>query len=81
MKPSEEIRDLVDEAETRGAPMVSAQAMQMRLFRIYDAVSEVPDALALVQRQLGLTLDRNWYSPQEVTRLADDLDAALSLPV
>jgi hypothetical protein len=79
--PSEQIRDLVNEAESRGSPMVSAQAMQMRLFSIYDAVSEVPDALALVQHQLGLTLDRNWYSPQEVSRLADDIDGALSLSV
>ncbi len=78
---SEQIRSLVGEAELRGAPMVSAQAMQTRLFAVYDAVSEVPDALALVQRQLGLTLDRTWYSEAEITALADQLDQFMSLPV
>jgi len=77
--PAERIRSLLDEAELRGAPMVSAQAMQAKLFTVYDDASAVPDALALVQRHLGLTLDRTWYSADEVERLAGELDMLLSL--
>jgi len=77
--PAERIRSLLDEAELRGAPMVSAQAMQAKLFMVYDDASAVPDALALVQRHLGLTLDRTWYSADEVERLAGELDMLLSL--
>jgi hypothetical protein len=72
--PADLIRGLATESAMRGAPMVSANAMQTKLFRIYDAVSDVPDALALVQRHLGLTLDRNWYSTEEIHTLADQLD-------
>jgi hypothetical protein len=72
--PADRIRSLVAEAEARGAPMVSAQAMQAKLFTIYDEASVVPEALALVQRHLGLTLDRTWYSEEEIDQLADQLD-------
>lgn len=77
--PAERIRSLVVEAEVRGAPMVSAQAMQAKLFTVYDDASAVPGALALVQRHLGLTLDRTWYSADEIERLAGELDMLLSL--
>ena len=74
----DQIRALVGEAGERGAPMVSAQAMQARLFRIYDTVTG--EALALVQRHLGLTLDRTWYSAEEITALADQIDMLQSVP-
>lgn len=57
--------------------MVSAQAMQAKLFTVYDDAAAAPEALALVQRHLGLTLDRTWYSAEEVGRLADELDLLL----
>lgn len=77
--PGDQLRSLIEEATLRGSPVVSALAMQWRLFRIYDAVSVVPDALALVQRQLGLTLDRNWYSTADIVALADEIDRCMSL--
>jgi hypothetical protein len=73
------IRAARAEAEQRGAPMVSSLAMQAKLFDVYDDASAVPEALALVQRHLRLTLDRTWYSPQEVEDLADQLDWLLGL--
>ncbi|MHB8219468.1 MAG: hypothetical protein ACYDHU_04000 [Acidimicrobiales bacterium] len=73
------IRDLVAESVARGAPMISAVAVQGRLFAVYDDASAVPDALALVQRHLGLTLDRNWYNPQEIETLAGQLDGLLAV--
>lgn len=73
------IRAALDDSAARGAPMVSAQAMQARLFQVYDDASAVPEALALVQRHLRLTLDRTWYSPHEVDDLADQLDWLLGL--
>lgn len=77
--PADRIRSLVAEAEARGAPMVSAQAMQAKLFTVYDEASAVPEALALVQRHLGLTLDRTWYSAEEIDQLADQLDWLLGV--
>jgi hypothetical protein len=73
------IRALVAESVARGAPMISAQAVQSRLFTVYDDASAVPEALALVQRHLGLTLDRNWYSAQEIDSLAEQLDQLLAV--
>lgn len=77
-RPGDPIRQAVAEAASRGAPMVSAGTMQTRLFSVYDTAVAVPEALELVQRQLGLTLGRNWYSPQEVERLADQLEWLLA---
>jgi hypothetical protein len=73
------IRAARAEAERRGAPMVSAQLVQAKLFEAYDGAAAVPEALALVQRHLRLTLDRTWYSPQEIDDLADQLDWLLGL--
>lgn len=73
----DELRRLVEQATERGAPMVSSQAMQAGLFRVYDRASVDADALALVQRHLGLTLDRTWYSAEEVEALAGELDGLL----
>jgi hypothetical protein len=72
------LRALVAETEARGAPMVSSQALQRRLFEVYDAASAVPEALGLVQHNLGLTLDRTWYSAVEVGTLADQIDRLLA---
>lgn len=76
--PAEPLRVLVTETEARGAPMVSSEGLQRRLFEVYDVASTVPEALALVQRNLGLTLDRTWYSAAEVHALADQIDALLA---
>lgn len=73
------IREAAAEAAQRGAPMVSAQAVQAKLFQVYDDAADVPEALALVQRHLRLTLDRTWYSAQEIDDLADQLDWLLGL--
>lgn len=59
--------------------MASSQAVQARLFGLYDEVSDVPEALKLVQRELKLTLDRTWFSEQELDSLADELDRLLEL--
>lgn len=76
--PAHHLRALVDETAARGAPMVSSQALQRRLFEVYDAASAVPEALSLVQHNLGLTLDRTWYSAVEVGTLADQIDHLLA---
>jgi len=73
------IRSLNAEADERGAPMVSAEAMQARLFEIYDEAMTHPEALELVQRHLQLTLERTWYSEEEVIALADKLDWLLGV--
>ncbi len=77
--PADGIRSAVAEAEARGAPMVSAQALQAKLFGVYDDARAEPAALELVQRHLALTLERTWYSGEEVSRLADQLDWLLGL--
>jgi hypothetical protein len=72
--PANRLRALIAETEARGAPMVSSQSLQRRLFEIYDAASAVPEALALVQHNLGLTLDRTWYNSAEIEALADQIE-------
>ena len=73
------IRLLNAEAEERAPPMASAEAMQARLFEIYDEALRNPEALELVQRHLQLTLSRTWYSADEVVALADQLDWLLGV--
>jgi hypothetical protein len=58
---------------------VSAQAMQARLFSVYDAATAAEDALALVQQQLTLTLNRSYYEADEIETMADRLDSLLTL--
>jgi hypothetical protein len=72
--PAGRLRALIGETEARGAPMVSSQSLQNRLFEIYDAASAVPEALALVQHNLGLTLGRTWYTSAEIEALADQIE-------
>jgi hypothetical protein len=74
-----QIRSLWAESEQRGAPMVSAESMQARLFAIYDEAARVPEALELVQHQLQLTLERTWYNLEEIEKLADQLDWLLGI--
>ncbi len=78
-RPADRIREAVEETAGRGAPMVSAQVMQAKLFAVYDDARAEPEALALVQRHLQLTLERSWYSTEEVEDLADQLDWLLGL--
>lgn len=73
------LRALRDEAAARGAPMVSSPAMQARLFEVYDEAATAPEALELVQGNLRLTLERNWYSASEIDQLADQLDWFLAM--
>jgi hypothetical protein len=77
--PGDMLRALPAEAERRGSRLVSAQAMQARLFSVYDAAAAAEDALALVQRQLTVTLDRGYYEADEIEHLAAELDALLTL--
>ena len=53
--------------------------MQARLFSVYDAAAAAEDALALVQQQLTLTLDRHYYEAEEIEEMAAQLDALLTL--
>jgi hypothetical protein len=75
----ERLRSLITDAERRGTVMVSAGALQSRLFEIYDAAAASADALEMVQRHLTLTLGRTWFSAAEVSELADQIDWALSV--
>src|ERR1700691_2688278 len=77
--PGDLLRLLPTEAEQRGTRFVSAQAMQARLFSVYDAAAAAEDALALVQHQLTLTLNRGYYEADEIEHLAAELDALLTL--
>jgi hypothetical protein len=77
--PGDLLRSLPAEAETRGTRFVSAQAMQARLFSIYDAAAAAEDALAMVQQQLTLTLDRSYYEADEIANMAEQLDSLLTL--
>jgi hypothetical protein len=77
--PGDMLRALPIEAQTRGTRFVSAQAMQARLFSVYDAATAAEDALALVQQQLTLTLNRGYYDAAEIESMADQLDSLLAL--
>jgi hypothetical protein len=74
-----QVRSLVVEASDRGAGTVSAEALQSRLFEIYDEVLTSPEALELVQQHLRRTLDRTWYGADEVAALADQIDWFLTV--
>jgi len=77
--PGDLLRSLPGEAQQRGSQYVSANAMQARLFSIYDAAAAAEDALALVQQQLTLTLDRSFYEAEEIATMAAQLDALLAV--
>ncbi len=77
--PGDVLRTLPSEAQSRGTRFVSAQAMQAKLFSVYDAAAAAEDALALVQEQLSLTLNRNYYEADEIETMAAQLDALLML--
>jgi hypothetical protein len=75
---AERIRDLSEESGRRGSPMVSSLAMQTRLFDVYDEVAASPEALALLQRHLQLTLERTWYRHEEIESLASQIEDYLA---
>ena len=77
--PGDALRALPAEAAGSGTRFVSAQAMQARLFSVYDAAAAAEDALALVQNQLTLTLNRSYYEADEIEQMATQLDSLLSL--
>ncbi len=77
--PGDALRSLSAEAERRGTRLVSAHAMQARLFSVYDAAAAAEVALSLVQEQLTRTLDRRYYEPDEIEAMAAELDAILAL--
>ncbi len=77
--PGDALRTLPTEAQERGTRFVSAQAMQAKLFSVYDAAAAAEDALALVQHHLTLTLNRNYYEADEIESMATQLDSLLTL--
>jgi hypothetical protein len=77
--PGDQLRALPTEAQQRGTRFVSAQAMQARLFSVYDAAAAAEEALDLVQQQLTLTLNRSYYEADEIETMAAQLDALLML--
>jgi len=77
--PGDVLRTLPSEAQQRGTRFISAQAMQAKLFSVYDAAAAAEDALALVQQQLTLTLNRSYYDADEVESMATQLDSLLAL--
>jgi hypothetical protein len=79
LTPGDQLRTLPTEAQERGTRFVSAQAMQAKLFSVYDAATAAEDALALVQHQLTLTLGRSYYEAEEIEAMATQLDSLLSL--
>jgi hypothetical protein len=79
LTPGDQLRALPNEAGRRGSRFVSAEAMQARLFSVYDAATAAEEALSLVQQQLTLTLDRHYYEAEEIEEMASQLDALLAL--
>ena len=79
LTPGDQLRTLPTEAQERGTRFISAQAMQAKLFSVYDAATAAEDALALVQQQLTLTLNRSYYEADEIEKMAAQLDSLLSL--
>ncbi len=79
-RPGDALRSLPAEARERGTRLVSARAMQARLFSVYDAAAAAEEALALVQDQLTLTLNRSYYEADEIESTAARLDELLTLP-
>jgi len=77
--PGDVLRSLPTEAQERGTRFISAQAMQAKLFSVYDAAAAAEDALALVQQQLTLTLNRSYYEADEIESMAAQLDSLLTL--
>ena len=77
--PGDVLRTLPTEAQQRGTRFISAQAMQAKLFSVYDAAAAAEDALALVQQQLTLTLNRSYYDADEIESMAAQLDSLLAL--
>ena len=77
--PGDVLRTLPSEAQQRGTRFISAQAMQAKLFSVYDAAAAAEDALALVQQQLTLTLNRSYYDADEIESMATQLDSLLAL--
>jgi hypothetical protein len=77
--PGDALRALPTEAQRRGTRFVSAQAMQAKLFDVYDAAAAAEEALALVQQHLTLTLNRNYYEADEIESMAAQLDSLLTL--
>src|SRR5664280_2969159 len=79
LTPGDPLRTLPTEAQERGTRYVSAKAMQAKLFSVYDAAAAAEDALALVQEQLTLTLNRSYYEADEIEHMATQLDSLLAL--
>lgn len=79
--PGDALRALPAEAADRGTRFVSAEAMQARLFSVYDAAAAAEDALALVQHELTVTLNRSYYEAAEIEKMASQLDRLLALDV
>ena len=77
--PGDALRSLPVEAQQRGTRFVSAEAMQARLFSVYDAAAAAEDALKLVQDHLTRTLGRRYYEADEIEEMAAQLDALLAL--
>ena len=77
-RPGDALRSLPAEARQRGTRLVSARAMQARLLSVYDAAAAAEEALALVQEQLTLTLNRSYYDADEIESTAARLDALLT---
>ena len=77
--PGDALRALPAEAADRGTRYISAKAMQARHFSVYDAATAAGDALALVQDQLTLTLNRSYYEAAEIEQMAHQLDSLLAL--
>jgi hypothetical protein len=80
VRPGDALRSLPAEAQERGTRLVSARAMQARLFSVYDAAAAAEEALTLVQEQLTLTLNRSYYEADEIESTAARLDALLRRP-
>ena len=79
LTPGDQLRTRPTEAQERGTRFISAQAMQAKLFSVYDAAAAAEDALALVQQQLTLTLNRSYYEADEIETMAAQLDSLLAL--
>ena len=71
-------RQLIEEFRTHaaGQTVISASAVQDRLFDLWGEVRDTPQA-TLVETWLSLTLDRELFSGIELVEFLDELERSL----
>ena len=78
VEPVTGARQMIEEFRTTaaGATVISASAVQDRLFDLWGEVRDTPQA-TLVETWLSLTLDRELFSGVELVEFLDELERSL----